>query len=90
MLRVLHVIEVYLPCKIHLQHVKRCSTTMAKLVDQLSRTSSTTAKTLRKIENSEKFKPKGVMYKWLKQPTLDWSLPEKIIKEISVLLENKK
>jgi hypothetical protein len=61
---------------------------MAKLADQLSRTSSKTVKTLKKIENSEKFKPKGVMYNWLKQPTLDWTLPEKIVKEISMLLEN--
>jgi hypothetical protein len=90
LLCVLHVIEVYLPCKIHVQHVKRCSTTMARIVDQLTRTSTTTAKTLRKIENSERFMPKGAMHKWLKQPTLDWSLPEKIVKEISVLLKEGK
>jgi hypothetical protein len=34
--------------------------------------------------------PKGAMYKWLKQPTLDWSLPEKIVKEISELLKDEK
>jgi hypothetical protein len=42
LLQVLHVIEVYLPCKKHMQHVSRCLTTMAKVVYQLSRKSSTT------------------------------------------------
>jgi hypothetical protein len=63
---------------------------MAKLVDQLSRKSSTTVKTVKKIENSEKFTPKGTLYNWLRQPALDWTLPEKIIKEIKMLLENEK
>jgi hypothetical protein len=87
LLRVLHMIEVYLPCKIHLQHVKRCSTTMAKVADQLSRKSSTTSKTLRIIKNSEKFEPKGALYNWLKKPVLDWTLPEKIVSDISKILQ---
>ena len=68
LLRVLHVIEVYLPCKIYLQHVKRCSTTMAEAVDQLSRKSSTTSKTLRIIKNSEKFEPKRSSLQLVEKP----------------------
>ncbi len=63
---------------------------MAGLVDQLSRKSPTTVKTLEKIKNSEKFEPKGKLYNWLKQPALDWTLPEKIVNEISMLLKNEK
>jgi len=46
LIRTLHVIESLLCCKIYIKHVKRCSTPMAKLVDQLSRKSTTTSKTL--------------------------------------------
>jgi len=86
LLRVLHVIEVYLSCRIYVRHVKRCSNTMAKLVDQLSRKSSTTQKTFKKIECSQKFYPTRALYRWLQRPDLDWSLPEKIVSDIKSLL----
>jgi hypothetical protein len=60
---------------------------MAKVADQLSRKSSTTSKTLRIIKNSKKYEPKGALYNWLKRPDLDWTLPEKIVSEISIMME---
>jgi hypothetical protein len=60
---------------------------MAKAADQLSRKSSTTSKTLRIIKNSEKFEPKGALYNWLKKPVLDWTLPEKIVYDISKIMQ---
>jgi hypothetical protein len=87
LLRVLHVIEVYLPCKIYVKHVKRRSNTMARIVDDLSRKSSTTAETIAKVLESEKYEPKGAIEDWLKNPVLDWTLPEKIIRDIARLLE---
>jgi hypothetical protein len=86
LLRVLHVIEVYLPCKIYIKHVKRCSSTAARIVDELSRKSTTTAKTLSKIADSEKYQPAGTLRKWLENPVLDWTLPEKIICDIETML----
>jgi hypothetical protein len=86
LLRVLHVIESLLECKIYIQHVKRRSTTMAELVDDLSRKSTTSAKTLRKISAGEVHTARGTLTDWLKNPVLDWSLPEKIVKEIKNLL----
>ncbi len=60
---------------------------MAKVADQLSRKSSTTGKTLCIIKNSEKFEPKGALYNWLKKPVLDWTLPEKIVSDISKIMQ---
>jgi hypothetical protein len=86
LLRVLHVIEIYLSCKIYVTHVKRCSNTMAELADALSRKSTTTRETLALLENSEMFFPSGSLYAWLCHPVLDWTLPEKIIDDIKNLL----
>ncbi len=86
LLRTLHVIESLLECKIYLQHVKRRSNTMAKLVDDLSRKSTTSARILQKINAGEVYTARGTLTDWLKNPVLDWSLPEKIVKEIKDLL----
>jgi len=86
LLRALHVIESYLHCKIYMRHVKRCSNDMSRLVDQLSRKSSTTTDTIKMLKKSKLFHPSGHLKKWLHQPYLDWSLPDKLISDI----ENKK
>ena len=87
LIRVLHVIEIFLPCKIYVKHVKRCSNPMARLVDQLSRKSSTTEKSLEKIAVGETYYPKGAIYDWLSHPYLDWSLPQRVIDDIALLLK---
>jgi len=87
LLRVLHVVEAFLPCKIYVKHVKRCSNTMSDLVDQLSRKSSTTDSTLFSVRNTQKYNPSGHLLKWLENPVMDWSLPDKIIVDIVKLLK---
>jgi hypothetical protein len=87
LIRALHVIESLLECKIFVQHVKRRSSTMAKLVDDLSRKSTTSAATLRKISEGQIHYAEGSLVDWLKNLVLDWSLPEKIVKDVKMLLQ---
>jgi hypothetical protein len=86
LLRTLHVIESLLECKIFVQHVKRRSSTIAKLADDLSRKSTTSAATLRRINKGKIHYAEGSLVDWLKNPVLDWSLPEKVVKDLKKLL----
>jgi hypothetical protein len=86
LIRTLHIIEAYLSCKIYIKYVQRRSTTMARLVDNLSRKSTTTSKDLEKIHSGQVYAANGALIEWLNRPNLDWTLPEKIIADISKLL----
>ena len=87
LLRTLHVIEAFLPCKIYVQHVKRCSDTMSRLADSLSRRSTTSHENLQAIERGVIHRPAGALAEWLDHPFLDWSLPEKIVSDIARIIK---
>jgi hypothetical protein len=87
LLRALHVVESLLSCRIYVKYVRRRSNTMARLVDDLSRKSTTTAKTLQKTKNEQMYISGGALVEWLKNPVLDWTLPEKIVAEIKEKLK---
>ena len=82
LLRCLHVLEAKLACKIYVKHVKRCSTEMATLADKLSRASTTDDWCLKKIKHASRLKLMGGLKAWLENPVIDWTLPEKLCKEI--------
>ncbi len=48
-IQALHLIEALLPCRVYVHYLKSCSTTPAKIVDQLSRESTTTEVTWKEI-----------------------------------------
>ncbi len=80
------MIESLLECKIFIQHVRRRSSTIAELADDLSRKSTTSAAALRKINKGKVDYAEGALVEWLKNPVLDWSLPEKVVKDVKKLL----
>ncbi len=79
LIRCLHVIETYLDCKIFIEFTKRMSTPMAALADRLSRESTTTNEDLARIRHVKWNSPHGPLEDWLKDPTLDWNLPVKML-----------
>jgi hypothetical protein len=87
LLRALHVIEAYLACKIYVKHIKRCSNTMSKLVDSLSRKTTTSEDDLCLISKSQLHHPQGNLIAWLRQPFLDWTLPNKILSDVKKLMK---
>ena len=89
LLRCLHVLEAKLACRIHVQYVRRCSTEAADIADKLTRVETTDRVLQKKLGQVGKELPAGSLLSWLEEPLVDWSLPEKICKDIDKLLKNK-
>ena len=83
LIRCLHVIEAYLPCKIYIEHVPRMSNPLAKLVDSLTRDSTTTVDMHQYISHHSPYIPKS-FEQWLERPIADWSLPARLVNEIKI------
>jgi hypothetical protein len=88
-LRTLHMLEASLPCRIFMQYQRRCSTDEAKLVDRLSRTSTTTPEDYVQLSHLHIHTPRGPFVDWLSNPTLDWTIPAATVQYILSLLEKK-
>ncbi len=87
LIRVLHVIEAFLHCKIYVTHVRRLSTRMATLADCLSRESTTDQEVLVELAGAQVARPWGQLGRWLEHPLLDWNLPQKILDDVKLLCE---
>ncbi len=81
-IQTLHMLEAALPCRIFTQYVKRCSTPEAILVDKLSRASTTDPTALAKIAHLKTVTPQGPLAAWLRNPSADWSPPNRIVTHI--------
>jgi len=73
-LRILHMLEAALPCRIFIQYHRRCSTDEAKLVDRLSRKSTTTPEDYSQLQHLPIKTPQGPFVTWLSSPDLDWQI----------------
>jgi hypothetical protein len=89
LIRVLHVIEAYLHCKIYVTHVRRLSTRMAALADSLSRESTSTQDAMVALEGVPISRPWGTLGRWLENPVLNWNLPLEILNDVKTLCKNK-
>jgi hypothetical protein len=87
LLRCLHVIVAKLACKFYVRHVKRCSTEMATLADKLTRASTTDDDCRRVLGKARLLELRGSLTDWLEKPVVDLGLPEKLCKEIDLLLK---
>jgi hypothetical protein len=87
LVRALHVLEAFLECKIYVEHLKRLSNHVASVVDNLSRTSTTTPELLNELAQVPWAAPRGALVAWLQSPVLDWDLPLKIVDDVKTLLE---
>jgi len=87
LIRCLHVLEALLECKIYVTHVKRCSTHVAILADNLSRKSTSTSATMKSIEGKLRTVKSKSLENWLQWPTLNWELPQQICEDVKLLLK---
>jgi hypothetical protein len=85
LVRTLHVIEAFLECKIYVIHLKRMSNNLASLGDSLSREETTTPEIRRMIDGIPVKSPAGALTEWLKNPLLDWDLPQKVLNDVKTL-----
>jgi hypothetical protein len=84
----LHLLKAMLPCKIYVHYLKRCSTTPAKLVDQLSRSSTTTKRTWQPTNYITPTPIDGPILNWLQHPFPDWQLPLLILNHVKSKLSS--
>jgi len=82
LIRALHIIAVFLGCKVHVQHLHRMSTPDARLADRLSRQQSTTRDDSRRIRNALQPPLPPALTRWLARPRLDWNLPLDLLRDV--------
>jgi hypothetical protein len=82
-IRAIHLLAAFLGVWVHVQHVPRCSDTYSVLADHLSRRSSTSDDDLQRLSNIEESNIDGALQEWCLNPSEDWSLPTKLLREIS-------
>ncbi len=87
LIRVLHVLEAFLECKIYVEHLRRVSNHVARVVDGLSRESSITPELRKELAQVPWITPKGHIVTWLENPLVDWDLPLKIMEDVKALLK---
>jgi len=78
-LRAIHIISFYLGCTVTMRHLPRMSNDLAKLADQLSRSSTTGRKQLQAISGSSSLPIPVQLLNWLENPTEDWTLPIRLL-----------
>jgi hypothetical protein len=83
-LRCITLLAAYLQCNIHVFREKRCSTPMSSLADTYSRSDyAPTHPYLTPTHLYHQHHP--ALFAWLLHPTLDWSLPVKLLDNLSFL-----
>ncbi len=78
LIRVLHIMEAYIPCRIYVEHLPRKSNTIATICDNLSRKSTTTSTDLSHITHNEDDLPIPFL-QWLAHPAENWQLGTEIV-----------
>jgi hypothetical protein len=81
-IRILHMLEAVLSCRIFIAYQRRCSTTAARLVDRLSRSSTSTEDDHRQIRNVTNHTPTGPVIDWLSEPNIDWNIPAATVRHV--------
>jgi len=68
LIKLLHLLEFAIPCKIFIEHSPRRSSWQTILVDNLTRQVTTTEKDLKIIKNVAKYELKGNFKNWINNP----------------------
>jgi len=86
LLRALHIISSYLGCTVHVLHLPRMSTPVARLADRLSRRRTTTYLDKRRIRRALRPPIPSALQKWLADPKTDWDLPSALLLDVQATL----
>jgi hypothetical protein len=82
LVRAIHILSFYLGCTVTVEHLPRNSTTLAKLADHLSRSSTTGETQEDAIKNASSLPIPGALLHWLQHPTEDWNLPYRLLDHV--------
>jgi hypothetical protein len=82
LIRTLHLLSAYLGVFVHVRHEPRCSSKFSILADHLSRQSTTKQEDLAILGHVPESTVEGALVDWLRNPVIDWELPNKMLKEL--------
>ena len=85
LIRCLTLLSARLSCIVHVRHLPRVSDWEARLVDRLSRKSTTTSFDEKLLANF-RVSPPADFVDWLMNPTEDWVLPGKLCRFLDSVL----
>jgi hypothetical protein len=81
------LISSYLSCYVHVQHLPRVLAWDAKLCDRLSRDRTTLHSDRQLLNSFGNYKCNSVLKDWLKNPTGDWSLCDRLLNVVKDMME---
>jgi hypothetical protein len=87
LIRALHLVSVFLECRIFVEHVPRMSSHASIIADSMTRSSTATADVWANVVGVKVMKRPNVLWKWLRNPTVDWNLGLKLIDDLKKKLQ---
>jgi hypothetical protein len=87
LVRALVLISSYLSCYVHVEHLPRVLAWDAKLCDRLSRDRTTLQSDRQLLNSFGNLKCNEVLEDWLRNPTVDWSLCDKLLDIVKNMVE---
>ena len=82
LIRALHLISSYICSIVHVKHLPRNTTWDSRLVDRLSRMSTTERRDEELVQKMKGVRLPDFFVKWVNNPTVDWSMPAKMLKYV--------
>jgi hypothetical protein len=82
LIRALHLVSVFLECRIFVEHVPRMSFHASIIADSMTRSSTATADVWAEVVGATVVKRPKVLWKWLRNPSVDWNLGLKLIDDL--------
>ena len=79
LVRTLHVVTSYLETEVHVVHRPRNTSWSSNMVDRMSRHSTTQQHDRNLLNSFGQLKTPSVLSDWLLNPTVDWSLPHRVL-----------
>jgi hypothetical protein len=74
LVRALHLVSLFLECRVFVHHIPRLSTLSSLMADSLTRQSTATAEVWAQVVGAEVREPPEVLWRWLENPVIDWNL----------------
>jgi hypothetical protein len=89
-IRTISILASFLNCNVHVEHVPRVSTWEARVVDRLSRRSTTTLNDRKLVESFGHMQIPVSLRDWLNNPCDNWNLPVALLCDVKMIINNLK
>jgi hypothetical protein len=88
LVRALHIVSIYLECRLFVEHVPRLSSLSSHMADCLTRQSTATADVWAAVVGASSYDPPECLWSWLRSPSVDWDLGLAIVNDLKARMSN--